>query len=74
LTLRHIFDVFQSEEPELDFDGEFSQFSLLPEEFNPGPIDAGPPEIWTAGVNEYNIKLSGEVADGLCMHAFNTPT
>ncbi len=73
LALRHIFDVFQGEAADLDFDGEFYQFSLMTEEFNPGPLEVGPPSIWTAGVNEYNIKMAGEVADALCMHAFNTP-
>ena len=73
LALRHIFDVFQGEADDLDFDGEFYQFSLMTEEFNPGPIDEGPPAIWTAGVNEYMLTMAGEVADGLCMHAFNTP-
>lgn len=73
LALRHIFDVFQGAESDLDFDGEFYQFSLMTEEFNPGPLEVGPPDIWVAGVNEYNIKMAGDVADGLCMHAFNTP-
>jgi probable F420-dependent oxidoreductase len=73
LALRHIFDVFQGEADDLDFDGEFYQFSLMTDEFNPGPIEEGPPTIWTAGVNEYMLKMAGEVADGLCMHAFNTP-
>ena len=73
LALRHIFDVFQGNEDELDFDGEFYQFSLMTEEFNPGPLDVGRPAVWVAGVNEYNIKMAGEVSDGLCMHAFNTP-
>ena len=72
LALRHIFDVFQGE-AELEFDGEFYQFSLMTEEFNPGPLEVGPPDIWVAGVNEYNIKMAGEVADALCMHGFNTP-
>jgi probable F420-dependent oxidoreductase len=73
LALRHIFDVFQSEENELDFDGEFYQFSLMTDEFNPGPLNSGSPAIWTAGVNEYMVKMAGEVADALCMHVFNTP-
>lgn len=73
LALRHIFDVFQGNADELDFDGEFYQFSLMTEEFNPGPLEAGPPAIWIAGLNGYNIKAAGEVSDGLCMHSFNTP-
>lgn len=73
LALRHIFDVFQGDADDLDFDGEFYQFSLMTDEFNPGPLEEGPPSIWTAGVNEYMLKMAGEVADGLCMHGFNTP-
>ncbi|MFC6719236.1 TIGR03617 family F420-dependent LLM class oxidoreductase [Natrialbaceae archaeon GCM10025810] len=73
LALRHIFDVFQGTEEDLEFDGEFYQFSLMTEEFNPGPLETGPPKIWVAGVNEYMLKMAGEVSDGLCMHAFNTP-
>ena len=73
LALRHIFDAFRGKTDDLDFDGEFYQFSLLPDEFDPGPIDEGPPAIWTAGVSEYMLKMAGEVADGLCMHVFNTP-
>ena len=73
LAIKHIFDVFQGEEEELDFDGEFYQFSLMTEEFNPGPLDVGAPPVWVAGVNEYMLKMAGEVSDGLCMHGFNTP-
>ena len=72
-ALRHIFDVFQGDAPELDFDGEFYQFSLMTDDFNPGPLDCGPPDIWVAGVNEFNLKLAGDAADGLALHAFNTP-
>ncbi|PSP98182.1 LLM class F420-dependent oxidoreductase [Halobacteriales archaeon QS_4_70_19] len=72
-SITHIWDVFRGEADELDYDGEFYQFSLLPEAFNPGPLDAGPPDIWVAGVNEYNLKMAGGTADGLCMHVFNTP-
>jgi len=73
LALEHIFDVFQGEADDLDFAGEFYEFSLMTDEFRPDPIDAGPPEIWVAGVNEYNLKMAGEVSDGLCLHGFNTP-
>ncbi|MFB6171317.1 MAG: TIGR03617 family F420-dependent LLM class oxidoreductase [Haloarculaceae archaeon] len=74
LAIKHIFDVFQGEADELDFDGEFYQFSLMTDEFDPGPLDVGPPDVWVAGVNDYMLKMAGEVSDGLCMHGFNTPT
>lgn len=41
--------------------------------FDPGPIADPEIPIYVAGVNEYNIQMAGEVADGLCMHGFNTP-
>jgi probable F420-dependent oxidoreductase len=72
-SLRHIWDVFQGREDDLDYDGEFYSFSLLPEFFNPGPIDNPDIPIHIAGVNEYNIQLGGEKADGLAIHPFNTP-
>ena len=73
LALRHIWDVFQGEEDELDYDGAFHSFSLMTPFFNPGPIDHPDIPIHIAGVNEYNLRLAGELADGLAMHTFNTP-
>lgn len=72
-SVKHLWDVFGGEIDELDYRGEFYQFSLLTEAFDPGPIDHPAPEVWVAGVNEYNLRLAGEVTDGLCMHIFNTP-
>ncbi|WP_254538254.1 TIGR03617 family F420-dependent LLM class oxidoreductase [Halomarina litorea] len=74
-SIRHIWDVFQAEEPTpLDYDGEFYSFSLMTETFDPGPIDHPDIPIFVAGVNEYNVRLAGELCDGLDMHAFNTPS
>jgi probable F420-dependent oxidoreductase len=72
-SIKHIWNVFQGREDELDYDGDFYSFSLLPEFFNPGPIENPDIPIHIAGVNEYNIRLSGEVADGLAIHPFTTP-
>lgn len=72
-AIKHIFDVFQGDEEDLDFDGEFYQFSLMTDTFRPEPIESDAPPIYVAGVNEYNIRTAGAVADGLCMHPFNTP-
>lgn len=72
-SVKHIWNVFQGEADELDYQGEFYQFTLMIEMFDPGSIDHPVPEVWVAGVNEYNLRLAGEVADGLCMHPFNTP-
>ena len=72
-SLRHIWDVFAGRRERLAYDGDFYSFSLMTETFDPGPLDCPDPEIHIAGVNEYNIRLSGELCDGLCMHVFNTP-
>lgn len=72
-ALRHIFDVFQGEEEELDYDGEFYSFSLMTPFFKPEPIEHPDIPIHIGGVGEYNLRLAGELADGLCMHTFNTP-
>lgn len=73
-ALRHIWDVFQGREDDLDFQGEFFQLSLMADAWNPGPIDDPDIPIYIAAVNEYNIRLAGELADGICLHAFNTPS
>lgn len=73
-SIRHIWDVFQGETDELDYEGEYYSFSLLPEYFNPGPIDDPDIPIYVAGMNEYNVRLAGELADGIVLHPFNTPS
>lgn len=71
-ALRHVFDVFQGE-ADLDYEGEHYSLSLMTETFNPGPIDHPDIPIHIAGINEYNLRLAGELCDGLAMHPFNTP-
>lgn len=73
-AVRHIWEVFQHEDETLSFEGDFYQFSLLPDDFNPGPIENHHIPIHLAGVNEYNLQLAGEIGDGLVLHGFNTPT
>ena len=72
-SLRHIWDVWQGEEERLDYQGEFFQFDLMTEFFDPGPIDDPDVPIYIAGVNEYNLHLAGELCDGLAMHPLNAP-
>lgn len=72
-SIRHIWDVFQGETDRLDYEGEHYSFSLMTDFFDPGPIEHPDIPIYIAGVNEYNIRLAGEVADGLDLHPFNTP-
>lgn len=72
-SVRHIWDIFQGRTDDLDFRGDYYQFSLMTDFFNPGPIDNPDIPITMAAVNEYNVQLAGEIADGLSMHGFNTP-
>lgn len=71
-SIRHIWDVFQGEADELDYQCEEYSFSLMTDTFNPGPIDDPDIPIYIAGLNEYNIRLAGELCDGLALHSFNT--
>lgn len=72
-SIKHIFDVFQGREDRLNYEGEYYSFSLMTDFFDPGPIDNPDVPIFIAGVNEYNLRLAGEVCDGIAMHGFNTP-
>jgi len=73
-SLRHIWAVFQGERDQLDYEGDHYEFSLMTGNFDPGPIDHPDIPIYVAGVNEYNVRLAGELCDGLAMHPFNTPS
>jgi len=73
-SLRHIWDVFQGNVDSLEYDGDHYSFSLMTDAFNPGPIECPNIPIYIAGVNEYNIRLAGELCDGIAMHVFNTPS
>lgn len=72
-SLRHIWDVFQNDS-KLNYEGEYYSFSLMTDVFNPGPIEHPDIPIYIAAVSEHNIRLAGELCDGLCMHSFNTPS
>lgn len=53
--------------------GEHYSFSLMTTAFNPGAHDYPDIPIHLAAVNEGNVRLAGELADGICLHPFNTP-
>lgn len=73
MALRAIFRAFRGEEP-LSFQGEHWTFSLLPDQWSPGPIDAAEPPVDVAAVNPWMLRMAGEVADGVHVHPLNTPT
>lgn len=71
-SLRAIWDTWQHGTP-LKYAGKFYQFSLMTPEFSPPPSEFAPPKVHIAAVNAYNIRLAGELCDGLRVHPFSTP-
>jgi probable F420-dependent oxidoreductase len=71
-SLRAIWAAWQDETP-LNYKGKFYNFSLMTPEFSPPPSEFPPPKVHIAAVNAYNIRLAGELCDGLRVHPFSTP-
>ena len=57
----------------LEYAGDFYQFSLMTPFFSPGPSTYNPPPVYTAAVNAYNCLVAGEVSDGLMLHSLVSP-
>lgn len=72
LALRAIWDSWQDGTP-LDYNSDHYTFSLMPSAFNPGPIPYPRPQVYMAGVNPYNLKLAGAIADGAVVLTMNSP-
>ena len=70
-ALHAIWDCWQTG-AKLNFHGEHYRFDLMTPFFNPGPIDALPPPVYLAAVNEQMARLAGEVADGLHVHSLHS--
>jgi probable F420-dependent oxidoreductase len=56
----------------LDFRGEWTEHTLLPPTFDPGPNPHGPPPIWLGAVGPRMTELAVSAADGLLLHPFGT--
>jgi probable F420-dependent oxidoreductase len=70
-AVRAIFTSFQ-DGSELLFEGAHYRFDRLQPYFNPGPIDVGPPAIYSGGVNPRMCELAGETSDGFVCHPTNS--
>ena len=70
-AVRAIFRSFAGEAP-LAFEGEFYQFSLLTDFFNPGPIDHPDVPIFISAVNPVMAGVAGRVADGVNVHPLHS--
>jgi len=70
-SIQAIFTAFRGEE-QLNFEGEYYNFSLLPAQWSPGPIDAPDPAIFVSAVLPWMSRMAGEVCDGIHIHPFNS--
>ena len=72
-AIRAIWDCWESDS-DLRFDGEFYRLSLMPPAFRPEPSPYPTAPIYLVAVGPAMARLAGEVADGLFVHAFSTPS
>lgn len=69
--VRAIWECFQNGSKP-DYVGEFYNFKLMNQFFDPGPIDHPEIPIYLAGVNPRMCRAAGEVADGFHVHPMHT--
>jgi probable F420-dependent oxidoreductase len=56
----------------VNFRGEHYAVTLMTPFFAPGPIDHPRIPIYIAAVNAYNLRLAGELCDGVHLHPFHS--
>jgi alkanesulfonate monooxygenase SsuD/methylene tetrahydromethanopterin reductase-like flavin-dependent oxidoreductase (luciferase family) len=71
LALRALWDAWQSRGP-VSFRGEHYAITLTTPFFAPGPIEHPRIPIYIAAVNAYNLRLAGELCDGVHLHLFHS--
>ncbi|QFU75793.1 TIGR03617 family F420-dependent LLM class oxidoreductase [Halioglobus maricola] len=71
-ALRAIWACWKNGGTELDFEGKHYQFSLMTPNFTPEPMAYAPPPVTMAAVGPAMLRVAGEVADGVRLHAFCT--
>jgi probable F420-dependent oxidoreductase len=71
-SIKAIFRAFSKEE-KLSYEGEYYNFSLLPDMWSPGPIEVDAPPIYISAVRPYMSRLVGECCDGIHVHPFHSP-
>jgi len=71
LALRAIWDCWQTGAP-VNFRGEHYAITLMTPFFAPAPIDSPRIPIYIAAVNAYNLRLAGELCDGVHLHPFHS--
>lgn len=71
LALRAVWGCWQHGTP-LDFRGEHYTLTLMTPFFSPGPIGYPKIPIYIAAVNAYNLRLAGDLCDGVHLHPFHS--
>jgi probable F420-dependent oxidoreductase len=71
LALRAIWAAWQGGGP-VNFRGQHYAITLMTPFFAPGPIEHPHIPIYVAAVNAYNLRLAGELCDGVHLHPFHS--
>ena len=71
LALRAVWDAWQTRGP-VAFRGEHYSITLTTPFFAPGPIEHPRIPIYIAAVNAYNLRLAGELCEGVHLHPFHS--
>jgi len=70
--MRAMWHTFQHPDDPRFFEGEHYTFTLMPEFFNPGPIDHPDVPVYVAAVNEFMSRVAGELCAGVFPHPICT--
>ncbi|HEX2501456.1 MAG TPA: TIGR03617 family F420-dependent LLM class oxidoreductase [Methylomirabilota bacterium] len=71
LALRALWTAWQERGP-VNFRGEHYAITLTTPFFAPGPIEHPRIPIYVAAVNAYNLRLAGELCEGVHLHPFHS--
>ncbi len=71
LALRAVWNAWQTRGP-VAFQGEHYAITLMTPFFAPGPIEQPRIPIYIAAVNAYNLRLAGELCEGVHLHPFHS--
>jgi probable F420-dependent oxidoreductase len=71
LALRALWDAWQTR-GSVNFRGEHYALTLTTPFFAPGPIEHPRIPIYVAAVNAYNLRLAGELCEGVHLHPFHS--
>ena len=71
LALRALWECWQTGKP-INFRGEHYAITLMTPFFAPAPIAYPRIPIYIAAVNAYNLRLAGEVCEGVHLHPFHS--